>query len=487
MDSKKGSSSARKSASVLQLIYKHRHQCLKQLLPRLKELNWNDVKDSQDSYGSYPLHYVLFYCTGNGVLAVVQYILQHDPDALYKTTKHQMTPIHIMPGVNFSGDVHKYSLESIQRDQLKARSYMMKKDPSILTHINSFGRLPLSEAVVRGCNRVAKQMLKEYPHLVFEKEANDRIPLYHAIQKENPFATTLLISYYPKSILLNPQMDNPQTFLQMALASPALALPVCQQLEKIMADMFTLHEELMIAQDKLKTATASLRTKNAEAKESAKQIKELRDQLMSNGNGGSAAFTFSEAGVPEAAFASRQEHYWTQTRESEIIFLNNLTQESDDSNGDEPSVEDLKAIANSLVCRLDCYTNADPFTAEAFSRFPAPCKESDDPTSISRSETKTMAQIAAEYCLKHPNPDRSDLYQTIDALNQELMKLEGKDNATGKCVGDEVLKPPSKRLKRSSPQKQATRQKKQPNFEEAVALMMQNDNDDKAGRGAMWL
>lgn len=474
MASNKGS--IRKKTNVLQLIYKHRHQCLKQLLPQLKELNWNDAKDSQDSYGSYPLHYVLFYCTGSGVLEVVQYILQQDSDALYKENRHQMTPIHVMPGVTFSGDAHKYSLESIQRDQLKARSYMMKKDPSILKHVNNFGRLPISEAVSKGCIRIVKQMLKEYPLLASEKEADGRLALYHAIQKQNPIATTLLISYYPKGLMQCARAEHSQTLLQAALASPTLAMPVCKQLGKILEDVSTLQDQLATAQDKLKANTSTLRNK----KSPTRQTKELQGDLTLGGSS-STSFTRSSTSASRldtaygnVAFDSRQEYYWKQVRKSEIICLKNITQESD--GGDpEPSVEDLKAIANSLARRLDCYTN-NPSTAKSFCRFAAVSSMESSDSSIRRNEPKTMAQIAAEYCLKHPDPDRNDLYQTIDALNQELIKLEGKDT-TGNDDTDEqadAISPPSKRLKRSSSTKQA-----------AVAIM--GSANDEVGSDDLWL
>ncbi|KAL3939911.1 MAG: hypothetical protein SGBAC_005441 [Bacillariaceae sp.] len=477
----------RKRTDILQLIYQHRHQCLKQLLPQLKALNWKDVKDCQDTYGSYPLHYVMFYCTGNGVLETVQYILQQDPDALYKTTNHQMTPLHVMPGVVFSGEVHKYSLESIQRDQLKARSFMMKQDASILTHLNGFGRSTLSEAVVKGCNRIAKQILKDYPHLVFEKEANGRIPLYHAIQQENAVATTLLISYYPKSLLVNPHNEHQpasssaqdqkqhQTFLQMALASPALALPVCQRMEMIMADLFTLHQELINTENKLKASTATIRTKTAEAKVAASQIQALQGQLaVSAGESRGLianeaterkndAFSACTAPIPlkdsTTRVDARQEFYWKQTRQSETICLNSLTQGNQEK---EPSVEDLKAIAGSLSRRLDCHTN-----------------------SSSSEENKTMAQIAAEYCLKHPNPERRDLYRTIAALNEELTRMEGMDKMHDGDSADEAS------LSGTQRKRQAPKTQQPPKYSKRPKAAAESNIDSGKGVGeradAMWL
>ncbi|CAJ1950170.1 unnamed protein product [Cylindrotheca closterium] len=506
----------RRRTNVLQLIYMHRHDCVKQLLPHLQALNWNDMKDSQDAYGSYPLHYVMFYCTGNGVLDIVRYILQQDPDALYKTTNQQMTPIHVMPGVVFSGDVHKYSLDSIQRDQMKARSFMMKQDASIMTNINSFGRLPLSEAVVKGCNRIAKQMLKEYPHLAFQKEANDRLPLYHAIQRENEVATTVLIYYYPKSMLLTPHCEDqssaqPQTFLQMALASPTLALPVCQQLEKIMADMFVLNQELLLTQNKLKASKATLKTKNSEAKIAANQIEQLQAQLaMSTGgqsselisiNGPSMApkassrvaaaasvITATTADSPTTAeFDPRQEFYWKQTRKSEIICLNNLAlRKRQQEQDDKPSVEDLKAIAKSLTRRLDCYTNN---RLEAFSRFHSSKKgTATTRRSGSGGENKTMTQIAVEYCLKHPNPDRGDLHQTIEALNQELMRIEGKDKGLDDdSAEDESSQLSGQERKRQASSKQHNQTPRHTKRPKVAELNIESDDNDEKEAGTLWL
>ena len=50
-------------------------------------------------------------------------------------------------------------------------------------------------------------------------------------------------------------------------------------------------------------------------------------------------------------------------------------------------------------------------------------------TTIATASTnhKSVAQIAAEYCLKHPNPEKGDLYRTIDGLNQDLIAMEQED------------------------------------------------------------
>jgi hypothetical protein len=149
---------------VLKLIYLYHDQC-KTLLKVFhhENLKLEDVASARDDYGLFPIHNVLLYCWGEGVLELVRYLVELDPDCVKRKTHAGLLPIHVMPGMPLT--VESTRLDVIQNDQLQARIFLMKQFPEGIRHFNQYGRSPLSEALKAKCNIIVKAILDESPEL----------------------------------------------------------------------------------------------------------------------------------------------------------------------------------------------------------------------------------------------------------------------------------------------------------------------------------
>jgi hypothetical protein len=86
---------SKEKPAVLKLIYLHRdHQC-KTLLKVFHDenLKLEDVASARDAYGLFLIHNVLFYSRGEGVLELVRYLVELDPDCVKRKTHAGSLPI----------------------------------------------------------------------------------------------------------------------------------------------------------------------------------------------------------------------------------------------------------------------------------------------------------------------------------------------------------------------------------------------------------
>jgi hypothetical protein len=406
------SQQSERNPDVLKLIYLYRDQC-KSLLKVFHDenLKLEDVASARDAYGLFPIHNVLFYSRGEGVLELVRYLVELDPDCVKRKTHAGLLPIHVMPGIPFTGE--STSLDVSQNDQLKARIFLMKQFPEGLKHINQYGRSALSEAIKAKCNIIVKAILDESPELAKWPQENGRIPLHLAIEEKNSTAINLLLHSYPEGLTAcdksgkSPLMatlsslDNARDLLlQVANVSPFLSLKIASENAKITeahakkvasdssANIIALQEELRSAQEEkaktkksskaMKAVLLSAKTKLRAAKKAAKRRRgmPLPEVVQSSS---------SFSSEPEQSVKYRS---LIDARKSEIISLSNI--------GMQHSIMDLKKISESLIRRLGCMG----------------------------AKKRSVAQIATSYYLQVQQPQKQDLYQTIQALNNELMELE---------------------------------------------------------------
>jgi hypothetical protein len=149
-----------------------------------------------------------------------------------------------MPGMPFTRE--STSLDVCQKDQLKARIFLMKPFPEGMKHIHQYGRSALSEAIKAKCNIIVKAILDESPELAKWPQENGRIPLHLAIEEKNSTAINLLLHSYPEGLTAcdksgkSPLMavlsslDNARDLLlQVANVSPFLSLKIASENAKV--------------------------------------------------------------------------------------------------------------------------------------------------------------------------------------------------------------------------------------------------------------
>lgn len=101
-----------------------------------------------------PLHYAVRFGKGDGILELVEYLVELDPESVNNVDEvFGNLALHTMP--SSSSDIAD---QKNQRDQLEARHYLMKKNPDGLKTKNTEGRTPLEEAKYQGCNIIAKHI-----------------------------------------------------------------------------------------------------------------------------------------------------------------------------------------------------------------------------------------------------------------------------------------------------------------------------------------
>ena len=406
-----------KKTAVLKLIYLHRDQC-KTLLKVFHDenLKLEDVASARDAYGLFPIHCVLFYCWGEGVLDLVRYLVELDPDCVKRKTHAGSLPIHVMPGMPFTGE--STSLDACQKDQLEARIFLMKHFPEGMKHTNQYGRSALSEAIKAKCNIIVKAILDESPELAKWPQENGRIPLHLAIEEKNSTAINLLLHSYPEGLTVcdkagkSPLMavlssldnhmalsslDSARDLLLNTSVSPFLSLQIASESAKVTearakkdasdsaAKIKALQKELQSAREekakytlKAMRAVLSTKTKRRAAKRAAKRRTGMPLPEVVQ----SSSYFSSE---PEQSVKYRS---LTEARKSEFIFLSNI--------GMQQSIMDLKKIMESLNRRLGCMD----------------------------AKKRSVAQTAASSLLQERHPLSQELYQTIEQLNNELIELE---------------------------------------------------------------
>lgn len=165
------------SSSNLDILIEIEKNCdnPRQLLQSFKNKNMAGMKNpDEDEYNETPLHYVMWFCHGQGILELVEYLVDCDPEWMKATNKNGILPIHCMPTTND---------EQIQKDQLEARRFLMQEFPDGLKIKNQYGRTPLEAATKTGRYIIA-EAIEEFiggRHVIA-----DSIEEYHAASQTQP-------------------------------------------------------------------------------------------------------------------------------------------------------------------------------------------------------------------------------------------------------------------------------------------------------------
>lgn len=153
---------------------------LKKLEPSCKEM-----VSARNSHGNLPIHYVMAYCHGEGILDLVKYIIGLHPECIKATCDARYLPIHVMPASCL-----------YQKSQIETRLFLMKQFPGGLTAENKLGNIPICQAISANCNEILRSMIDAYPWMA--KEGWARVNLVDfAIKKKNTVATSMLTASCP--------------------------------------------------------------------------------------------------------------------------------------------------------------------------------------------------------------------------------------------------------------------------------------------------
>eukprot|EP00980_Cylindrotheca_fusiformis_P012113 scaffold2927_cov143-Cylindrotheca_fusiformis.AAC.3 len=187
---------------ILEEIRKNRSHCL-DLVKKFEQANVNceDVANAKSQSGWLPLHYVMIFCKGEGILELVQFLVRRHPKCVQAKTDRNELPINLMPPTTNPQPI----IDAMQRDQLQARLYLMNKYPEGVTLEDKDGETPIVRAVISRCNIILKAILDKFPHLAKQPNSIGKLPLHYAMETANADAVKLLYSVYPDGIEVKDQ------------------------------------------------------------------------------------------------------------------------------------------------------------------------------------------------------------------------------------------------------------------------------------------
>lgn len=202
---------------ILTEIRDSQDECF-ELLRRFKKANISseDVANAESTKTrALPLHFVLRFCSGAGILELIKYLVELYPEGVARRTIHGHLPIHVLPGrprgQQVDGESPRVkSSASMQQDQLEARLFLMYYYTEGLNVTDKKGYTPLVRAIRVHYNEIVKVIVEEFQEHVQEscKTMDQRTPLNHAAQGSNFDAVKMLIRACPE------YATNPQVPLQ---------------------------------------------------------------------------------------------------------------------------------------------------------------------------------------------------------------------------------------------------------------------------------
>src|SRR5210317_549159 len=86
------------SLDILDEIRKHRGNCpliLKTL--QAAHVSRDDIANSRNKSGWLPIHFVMVFCKGPGILELVKYLWRLHPQCIQSKTDRDTLPINLMP------------------------------------------------------------------------------------------------------------------------------------------------------------------------------------------------------------------------------------------------------------------------------------------------------------------------------------------------------------------------------------------------------
>jgi len=182
---------------ILAEIRKNRSNCV-ELLQKFQKANINceDVANAKSKSGWLPLHFVMVFCKGPGILELVKFLCRRHPRCVQSKTDRDTLPINLMPPTTNPQPV----IDAMQRDQMDARLYLMKKYPEAIRMKDKDGETPLVRAVIGRCNILADAMIARFPELARETNKKGRLPLHYAMETANAGAVNILYKAHPEGI-----------------------------------------------------------------------------------------------------------------------------------------------------------------------------------------------------------------------------------------------------------------------------------------------
>mmetsp|Transcript_18164 Transcript_18164/g.26878 ORF Transcript_18164/g.26878 Transcript_18164/m.26878 type:complete len:451 (+) Transcript_18164:142-1494(+) len=408
--------------------------------------------------GVFVLHEVLLRCQGDGILPLVEYlvdILDPNKDSAPLTDSEGNVPIHILP----QGFAPPATKLCIQKDQLPARRFLLQQYPESLTKTNHNGETPLIRAIHVDYNIFVESYITEFPEelLLREKEMSDKsngdvTPYHHPLQCAmdcgNAEAVKLILTNYPESINMVPLHEYPCSGdlaeRQTILASVAEALPdtfdiFCQcnnnneeeechcGLSKNLVQQFFLESKLSAwGQDVMwRLMKSSYHRRQQQLTDHANLESELIRSLRSEKEQLECAFMESRESLVQARQELIESNKSLQKTKKEVEQHQKIAQKQEAkfvdvstkirslletrkfnceskvgvSNIDkEWPVANLKAVLESLIERLDSLLPTD-------------------------DAKPSVAHIAALYLVKDNEPSKDYLTDVIEALQKELAEL----------------------------------------------------------------
>lgn len=166
-------------------------------------LTRGEAKKAMDGNHFTLLHYVMFYGKGEGVLELVQYLYDLIPGCVRATSLRGNLAIHLVP--DWLGN--RVLCDKMQRDQLAARLFIIRKCPALLSTADGDGNFPLCRAISGACYITAKVMIESFPHVAKQINANGENPLHLCLKTPlcNTSLVEALIFHFPKGLH---QLDN---------------------------------------------------------------------------------------------------------------------------------------------------------------------------------------------------------------------------------------------------------------------------------------
>jgi hypothetical protein len=412
------------------------------LLERFRAANLvgKDLIDATDiiTDGNSPLHEVMRSCHGENVLELVEYLVEIHSKGVQAKDAFGNLPIHVMP--RFASPAINIK-ESIQRDQLPARRFLLTKYPEGVKERNNRGETPLVKAIFLEYNIFVQSIATDFPNIVTEPDENGKLPLQHAIESWNDETVKIILRIHPEAIILMREFPpGDEADRQRVLAAIAEVVPEtfdidcsceeqngechCKPSNKLINIFFagakladwgqevmwrlmksSLHRKRLALPEKVLKLSAELSTEKAENEKLRNEMMETENTLERTKQKLKVAKAVVESTIghleQQKVLAQEQEAKYlevamkiqclqeTRNFHTENKFLSKIDHEW--------SVTELKAVLESLVQRLGY---------------------------LIPGHTKlSMAQIAASYLVKDDDPPKLQVIDTIEALNQELLEL----------------------------------------------------------------
>jgi hypothetical protein len=416
----------------------------KGLLERFQAANLvgKDLIDATDiiADGNSPLHEVMRSCQGENVLELVEYLVEMHPKGVQAKDAFGNLPIHVMPRFASPANNNK---ESIQRDQLPARRFLMTKYPGGVKKRNNRGETPLVKAIFLEYNIFVQSIATDFPNIVTEPDEFGKLPLQYAIESWNDETVKIVLRIHPEAITSMREFPpGDEADRQRLLAAIAEGVPEtfdidctsscgnqneeCQckpsnslinqffaeaKLEKWGQEVMwrlmksSLHRKRLALPEKVLKLSVELSTEKAENEQLGKDLIETQNAQERTKQKLKVAKVVLESTMKQL----EQHKVLAQEQEAkyiEVAMQIQCLQETRNFNTEskflskidhEWSVAELKAVLESLVQRLGYL--------------------------IPEHTKLSMAQIAASYLVQDDDPPKLQLIDTIEALNQELLEL----------------------------------------------------------------